>query len=189
MHINHSYFYWILIVLLVFQSANGQSEVSDKTTQDISVRQADWRIENLVKQAKELFEAYDKEDCAKFVELSHPKIYEKEGSEKFFDEVRYVIESDSVKYEPLPTIVETPGELFEIDNRLFAVVPYKLNAIGRVKKDKLVALGSMVAISEDGGKSWKFVKGVAFNEAFPNVAGMFPILNPIEKRFVDGIEQ
>lgn len=47
----------------------------------------------------------------------------------------------------------------------------------------------MIGISDDGGKNWKFVKGVAFDEAFPNAAGMFLIPNPIEKRFVNGVEQ
>lgn len=47
----------------------------------------------------------------------------------------------------------------------------------------------MVGISEDGGKSWKFVKWVVFNEVFPNIAGMFLIPNSIEKRFVNGVEQ
>lgn len=189
MRINYSYFYLLLIVLLAFQSAYGQNEITDKTTQNISVQQSDWRIENLMIQARELFDAYDKEDCAKFVELSHPKVYEKNGQGKFFDDVRLVIESRTITNEPLPSSVEAPNEIFEIDKQLFAVVPYKLNAIGGAKKDKIVALGSMIAISEDGGKSWKFVKGVVFNEAFPKVAGMLPIPNPIEKRFVNGIEQ
>ena len=188
MRINYSCIYWLFIVLLAFQSAAGQNEITDKTTQDISVQQADWRIENLMKQVRELFEAYDKEDCTKFVELSHPNIYKKEGQASFFDKVRYVIELRSVNSEPLPSTVETPSELFEIYKRIFAVVPYKLNGIDRVKKNKSVALGSMVGISEDGGKSWRFVKGVAFNEAFPDVAGMIPIPNPVEKHLVDGIE-
>lgn len=185
MRIKYSWIYYCFIVLLAFQSGFGQNE----TTQDISVQQADWRIENLMKQVRELFEAYDKEDCAKFVELSHPNIYKKKGRAKFFDEVQYVIESGLVSSEPLPSTVETPSELFEIDKRIFAVVPYKLNGINRVKKNKSIALGSMVGISENGGKSWKFVKGVAFNEAFPDAAGMIPIPNPIEKHLVDGIEQ
>lgn len=189
MHIKYSCIYWFFIALLAFQSAYGQDEITDGMTQNISVQQADWRIENLVKQARELFEAYDNADYAKFVELSHPRIYQKKGLAKFFDEVELVIFSNSTGYEPQPSTVEIPSELFEIDNRLFAVVPYKLEGIRKVTKDKSVALGSMVGISENGGKSWKFIKGVAFNEAFPNVAGMFLIPNPVEKRFVNGIEQ
>ena len=91
-----------------------------------------------MKQAKELFEAYDKGDVNKFVELSHPKIYEKEGREEFFDNVSYVISSLSEVDEPLPSLVQTPSELFEINKQLFCVVPYKLEAIRKSKKIKLL---------------------------------------------------
>lgn len=185
----YSNIYCFFIVLLAFQSAYGQNKITDSLAQDSSVQQTDWRIVNLVTQAKELFEAYDNCDYVKFVELSHPNIYKEKGSENFLEYVRIVTENRFVNYEPLPTTIETPIELFDIDKKLFSVVPYKLNAIGKVKKEKLVALGSMVGISEDGGKSWRFVKGVAFNEAFPNVIGMFLIPNPIEKRFINDIEQ
>lgn len=189
MRIKYSFIYWCFVVLLAFQSANGQNETADETVQDSLTQQADSRVDTLMKQAKELFEAYDKVDCARFVELSHPNIYEKEGAKEFFDKVRFVIESMSEIYEMFPTTLESPKELFEIDKQIFAVVTYKLNGINRVKKDKSVSLGSMVAISEDGGKSWKFVKGVAFNEAFPNVAGMIPIPYPVEKRLENDIEK
>ena len=169
--------------------AKGQTEISDKTTQNVSVKQTDWRIENLMKQVRELFEAYDNEDIVRFVELSHPNTYKKKGKPSFSDDLRLVLESRSISNEPLPSTVEEPNTIYEIDNRLFAVVPYKLNSIIRNKKDKLVALGSMVGVSEDKGKSWRFVKGVAFEEAFPDVAGTFYIPNPMEKRFVNGIEQ
>jgi hypothetical protein len=188
MRIKYFCIYWVFIALLAFQSAYGQVEITNKTTSDI-FRQPDWRIENLMKQVRELFEAYDKADYAKFVELSHPQIYEKKGLAKFVNELELVISSRLVGYEQLSSTVETPSELFEINKRLFAVVPYKLERVGKVKKDEAVALGSMVGISEDGGKSWRFAKGIAFNEAFPDVASMIPIPNPIEKRFVNGIEQ
>lgn len=189
MRINYFCIYWLFIILLAFQSAFGQNEITDKTAENILVARSDSRIENLMKQAKDLFEAYDKGDINKFVELSHPKVYEKEGREKFFDTVSYVISGLSEGDELPPSSIESPSELFEIDKQVFCVVPYKLEAIRKIKKDKIVALGSMIGISDDGGKSWKFVKGVAFNETFPNVAGMFLIPNPIEKCFVNGVEQ
>ncbi len=186
---NYSYIYLFIIGLLAFQSVYGQNKISESTSYESSFQQPDWRNVNLVTQAKVFFEAYDSCDYAKVVELSHPNIYKEKGSENFFEDVRVVIESGFINYEQLPSTIETPSEIFEIDKILFSVVPYKLSAIGKVKKDKLVALGSLVGISEDGGKSWKFVKGVAFNEAFPNAIGMFLIPNPIEKRFINDIEQ
>lgn len=142
-----------------------------------------------MKQVRELFEAYDKEDIVRFVELSHPFIYKKEGKAGFSDKVRLVLEAKSTEKEYLPSTVEEPNMIHEIEDRLFAVVPYKLNSISKDKKENFVALGSMVGISEDKGKNWRFVKGVGFDEAFSDVAGMFYIPNPMEKRFVNGIEQ
>ena len=189
MRIKYSFIYCVLISFLAIQSVVGQNESADKTIQDTPIQQSDWRIENLMKQARELFEAYDKQDYDKFVELSHPNIYKKEGQAKFFDEVRYVIESEMEINELLPSSVKAPNEIIEFDKQLFAVFPYILEGISRTKKDKILAKGSMIGISEDNGKSWRFVKGVAFNEAFPNVAGMIPIPNPVEKRLENDIEQ
>ena len=179
----------LLVFILFHQSAKGQSENTDKNTQEVSIKQIDWRIENLMKQVRELFEVYDKEDIVRFVELSHPYIYKNEGKANFSDKVRLVLEAKSTAKEHLPSTVEEPNIIYEIDDRLFAVVSYKLNSISKDKKEKFVALGSMIGISEDKGKSWRFVKGVAFDKAFPDVAGMFYIPNPMEKRFVNGIEQ
>ena len=101
MRTNFSRIYLILIVLLVFQTAFGQTESSDKTNEGVSAQQVDWRIENLMKQAHELFEAYDNADYAKYVEMSHPKVYEKDGAAKFYGEVEYVISSRRSKGEEI----------------------------------------------------------------------------------------
>jgi membrane carboxypeptidase/penicillin-binding protein len=189
MNIKHSILYLLLLVLLAFHLTYGQNEISAKTDQTGSSRSFDSRIELLMPQVRELFEAFDKQDCAKFVELSHPNIYQKKSKAEFFDEVRFVIESMAEITERLPSTVEIPNEVIEVGNQIFAVVPYKLSGINKVNKAKVEAQGSMVAISEDNGKIWKFVKGIKFNDAFPEIAGMIVIPNPIEKRFLNGVEQ
>jgi len=190
MRIKYFGIYCVFIVLLAFHAAFGQTESADKINQDVSIEQIDWRIETLMKQARKLFEAYYQGDYAKYVEMSHPQVYEKDGAAKFYGEVEFVIDWHRSN-DLLPITAENPRELFEllIDKRLFGVVAYKIEALSSDKKNKLTGLGSMVGISEDGGKSWKFAKGNAFNNAFPDVAGMFLIPNPVEKRFVNGIEQ
>jgi hypothetical protein len=189
MSIRYSCIYYVFIVLLAFQSVNGQNEVAEKTVQDFSVQQSDTRIENLKVQAKDFFEAYDKQIFDKFVALSHPKVYEKDGLKDFFDEFSYAISSRSETCELLPSTIEPPGEIIDIDNQLFCVVPYKLNGISRNTKKKVVSIGSMVGISDDEGKSWKFAKGAAFNKVFLNIAAMIAIPNPMEKRLENDIEQ
>jgi hypothetical protein len=190
MRIKYSCIYWIFIVLLAFHSVFGQTEIADKNVQEISNQQIDWRIENLIKQVKELFEAYDKADFDKYVELSHPNIYKKTGVSDFYGEVEFIInQSMSSGEELLPTTVESPNVLFESDKRIFGVVTYKLNSVSKDKKDKIAAMGSMVGISEDGGKNWKFVKGWTFYDSFPDAAGTVPIPYPTEKLVVNGIEK
>ncbi|HEY0457915.1 MAG TPA: hypothetical protein VGC97_02115 [Pyrinomonadaceae bacterium] len=190
MRIKYSWVCCFFAVILAFQTAFGQNEINDKTAQDISVQPADQRIENLMKQARELFNAYDKADVDKFVELSHPNIYKKSGVADFYGEVEFIINSRIASGEELlPSTIESPNVLFEADKRVFGVLTYKLNSVSKYKKDKLAGMGSMVGISEDGGKTWKFVKGVAFYDSFPDAAGMVPIPYPTEKLVVNGIEQ
>ncbi len=180
---NYSYIYLLFIVLLAFQSAYEQNETTDKNTQDTSVIQPDSRIENLKKQAGELFESYDKRDVDKYIKLSHPKNFEEDGNQmNYIELVQYCFERLSEG----SSSIENPSGLFEIDNQLFSVIPYKLKGTNS-EKDKVVKLGSMVGVSDDNGKSWKFVHGLAFNKLFPDVAGMIQI--PNEKSFVNGKEQ
>jgi len=184
----YSFIYCVLILLLAFQTTSGQTEITDKNDQETSNQQTDWRIENLMKQVKELFEAYDKADFDKYLELSHPRNYEKTGVAEFYGEIEYQINRRrSSGDELLPSTVESPNVLFEADKRIFGVVTYKLNSVSKDKKDKLAAMGSMIGISEDGGKNWSFVKGWVFYEAFPDDAGTVPIPYPTEKRVVNGI--
>ena len=188
---NYKYFgiYVFLIFLLAFQSVSGQNEVAEKTVEDFSVQQPDIRIENLKVQAKEFFEAYDKQNFDEFASFTHPKVYEEDGLKGLFDEFSYVINYRLETCELLPTTIEIPSELIEIDKQIFAVIPYKLNGTDRVKKNRVVHLGSMVGISEDDGKSWKFAKGAIFNKVFLNIAAMIPIPNPMETRLENDIEQ
>lgn len=130
MRINYSCIYWLFIVLLAFQSASGQNEIADRNTQNILVSQSDTRIENLKKQVSELFEAYDKGNIDIFSGLTYPKVFEKDGGRKNFVQVfKDVVEFNSNANESFHSSVESPSELIEIDNQLFAVTPYKLEAI------------------------------------------------------------
>jgi len=139
MRIKFSCIYWFLIVLLAFQSAFGQSETADKAAENYSVQQSDSRIENLMKQARELFEAYDQQNFDNYALLTHPKVYEQDGLKGLFEEFRFAISDRMEAYELLPSTVEAPGELIEIDKQIFCVVPYKLNGISRIKKTKSFA--------------------------------------------------
>ena len=188
MRINYYCIYWLFIVFLAFQSASGQNVIADKIIQNISVNQSDLRTENLKKQASEYFEAYDKSDVDRLVELTHPKSFEKDGSrENFAKMMKHFLKLFSEVYEFRSSLVESSSGLFEIDNYLFGVVPYKLEGIRNFEKNKVVKLSSIVGISSDNGKNWKFVNGLAFSELFPDVAKKVQI--PNERQFINGKEQ
>ena len=188
MRVNYTCIYCLFIVLLAFQLASGQNELTNKNDQNILASQSDLRIENLKKQASELFEAYDKVNVDKFVELTDPKSFEKYGGrENFAKMIRHFLELLSEVDEVRHSSVENPSELFEIDNRLYCVVGYKLEGINNFEKSKVVKLSSIVGISSDNGKNWKFVNGLAFDELYPDIANRIQI--PDEKRFLNGKEQ
>ncbi len=92
-----------------------------------------------MKQARELFEAYDQQNFDNYALLTHPKVYEQDGLKGLFEEFRFAISDRMEAYELLPSTVEAPGELIEIDKQIFCVVPYKLNGISRIKKTKSFA--------------------------------------------------
>lgn len=189
MRINYKYFCLLLIGLLAFQSAYGQNEITDKNTHNFSVNESDLRIENLKEQVKDLFEAYDKCDVGKYIELSHPKNLKKENSNEmnFVELTQYIFESNSEAHKFSLSSVANPKEIIEINNQLFGIVPFKLEVIRVPEKNEFVKLGTIIGISEDNGESWKFVNGLVLNKLFPDIAGIVPI--PNEKRFLNGIEQ
>lgn len=186
MRINYSCIYWVFVVLLAFQSAYGQTEAINKNTQNILANQSDLRMVNLKKQASELSEAYNKGNVDEFIELIHPKMLEKDFSRESFAKIlKDVLEFEFGDYENFRSSVESSNELFEIDSQLFSVIPFKLEGTNSMK-NKVVKLSSIVGVSSDNGKSWKFVTG-RFSELFPNTAGRVQI--PSERRFVNDKEQ
>lgn len=189
MRINQKHFWLLCIVLLAFQTAFGQYEIAEQKNLDISVNQTDLRIENLRKQIKELFEAYNKCDVGKYVEWAHPNNFEEKQEHplNFLELVQFIFETNSEAHKFSLSPVENTNQIIELNEQLFSIIPFKLEVIKDTEKKEYVKLGSLIGISEDNGKSWKFVNGLAFNKLFPDVAGFVPI--PEEKLFVNGVEQ
>ena len=100
--------------------------------------------------------------------------------------MRNLAKKNSEIFESFSSSLENPIQLVKIDKQLFGVVPNKLEGI-TFNKNKVLTLGSVVGISIDEGKNWKFVNGSKFNELFPNAADKVQV--PKDKTFVNDKEQ
>lgn len=182
-----SFIFTFFFVLFACQIACGQNENAKINNQSKVSEKADLRIENLEKQANELYAAFDKNDFDKFAELTHPKVIEKVGGrENMISMMKTVAEQNPKIFETFSTSVGTPSELVEAENLLFGVVPQKSEGMTYGKR-KVTQDACVVGVSNDSGKTWKFVSGEKFNELFPSVKGKIQIIP--QKTFVDGIEQ
>jgi hypothetical protein len=98
---------------------------------------------------------------------------------KVADQTPQVFESVSMSH-------SGPGKLVEINKQLLAVIPHKLEGITHSKR-KIVQEGCVVGISDDNGRTWKFVGGEKFDELFPALAGKLQVIK--ERTFIDGVEK
>lgn len=139
---------------------------------------------SLKKQANELYAAFDKNDFDKFVEQTHPKVIEKVGGrENLVLMMKKVAEQNPKIFETFSTSVGNPQSLVEAEGLLFGVVPQKIEGITH-EKHKIVQKACVVGVSNDQGKTWKFVSGEKFDELFPTLKGKLQIIP--QKTFADG---
>ena len=175
------------VFLLAFQIACGQTQNVSNPNLDNQAEKVDLRLDKLRNQAAKLYKAFDNNNSDEFTELIHPKIIEKFGSkEKFNSMMKNLAKRNSETFESFASSVEKPLQIFEIDEQLFGVVPYKLEGI-TFEKNKVVTIGSVVGISNDNGENWKFVNGSKFKVLFPNAADQVQI--PKDRTFVNDKEQ
>jgi len=184
---NKSYIFSFVFLLLAFQIACGQNSNVPKNNEEKAGEKVDSRIDNLKKQADEMIAAFNKSDFNKFVELSHPKVIEKVGGqENLISMMKKVFEDNPKIFESVSASLGNSNVLVESEGLLFGVVPQKIEGITH-KKRKIVTNDCVVGVSNDDGKTWKFVSGENFDELFPFSKGKLQII--VRKTFVDGIEQ
>ncbi len=182
-----SYIFSFVFLLLAFQIACGQSSITSKNHKEKAVEKVDLRIENLKKQADELVGALNKNDFDKFIELTHPQVIKEVGGrENLISMMKGISDQNPKIFESVLASVGNPDVLVESERLLFGVVPQKIEGTTH-KNRKVVVNGCVVGISNDNGRTWKFVSGEKFDEIFPFAKGKLQII--VRKTFVDGIEQ
>ena len=135
-------------------------------------------------QADECGRAFVEGDYARLADYTHPKVLEKMGGRERLVAFlkKGVADMKAQGFETLSYENADPTQVLAVGRETYAVVPGKV----RVRTPGGVYAGGafMVAVSADGGKSWKFVSGSSADPAklrilFPAVAGRLKL--PAEK--------
>ncbi len=187
MFTNKSYIFSFAFLFLAFQIACGQSSNALKTTGEKVSEKSDSRIVSLKKQADELIASLNNNDFNKFVEMTHPKVIEVVGGrENLLSMMKKVFEENPKIFESFSASAGNTDSLAESEKLLFGVVPQKIEGTTHNKR-KIVVNDCIVGVSNDDGKTWKFVSGEKFDELFPASKDKVQII--VRKTFVDGVEQ
>lgn len=135
----------------------------------------DQRVEELKKASKELFRSLQAKDLEKFAEFTVPEVVERLGGKKNY--VIFLHKTDDNHDKVFEKQIFTAGDPHEIvahSNKLFVVVPFIFEATTR-NKTVFKATASMVGISTNDGKIWKFISDDAFFDFFPELKGKLSI--------------
>ena len=127
-------------------------------------------LANLKTQAGQMCAAVTTKDISALADFTHPKVVEAVGGrQKFIDAVNAVGASgmtiQSVEISSYPTEWKDAGSDF------YAVLG-KVTKITAPNGQKMKMTGSLLAISSDRGKTWKFVEGTERGK----IVSMFPKL-------------
>ncbi|MDQ3129717.1 MAG: hypothetical protein M3Q99_03015 [Acidobacteriota bacterium] len=136
-------------------------------------RQATGVYPNLKTQADEMGAAFKGNDYDKFADFMYPKIVEMNGGKaKFIAKLN--VSMQQMKEENGVEIVDyevgEPSQAIEIDKQVFSVLPTKTTM--KIPDKTVVEQGSVLAVSEDRGNNWKFIRVESkekIRSSFPNV--------------------
>lgn len=145
------------------QTANGNSNSATNTqaaapAKDKSPKPEDYP--SLKQQADEMGEAFLSRNHEKFTDYMHPELIRRAGGREKFLEIMNSASKmiDSEKIEVSKYQVESPTQILEHENSLYAVLPTTLTMKMPEIKEPITDRGALLAVSSDEGKNWKFVR-------------------------------
>jgi hypothetical protein len=125
----------------------------------VAAAQEESRPAVVKKKAQEVGEALKKEDYAKVVDLTYPKVVELVGGrEKMIDVLKVgmkKLKDEGFSFRSVE--VAEPGEYVEEGKSTYVVVPTTTEM--SVPGGRMVLRSYLLGISTDGGKAWTFVDG------------------------------
>lgn len=138
-------------------------------------------------QANEFNRAAVNKDLNKMVDWTHPKYIEQSGGrEKMLTDIKTGLEELKAQgIETMAISIGQPGEVIQIKDQLFSVVP--TTSTLKAPGGKLVGEITVVAVSTDG-TNWKFMSGLnqeRFDAMFPEAAGEIIIPEANQPTFVE----
>lgn len=127
---------------------------------------------SLKTQADEMGKAFLAKDFDKFTDFMYLKLIEAAGGrEKFISTFNSSMQQiGSTGLEVISYEVGEPSQAIEIDNQVFAVLPTK--TVMKISQRMATDEGSIIAVSDDKGSNWKFVRAKtkeAIRPLFPKV--------------------
>ena len=106
----------------------------------------------------------------KLVDLTYPVIVQKLGGKEkmvaFLSKDSQQMKADGISL--LAMEVGQPLQIEKVDKQVFALLPIKMTM--KAPDGKFLGESALVGISDDDGKSWKFISGInqtRFNSVFP----------------------
>jgi len=113
---------------------------------------------NLKTQADAMGRAFSTNDFDKFADFMYPKLVEMSGGrDKFIASLSASMkQAKSTGFELVGYEVGEPTQTTEIDNQIFSVLPTKTTM--KFPQKTMTDQGSILAVSEDKGNNWKFVR-------------------------------
>jgi hypothetical protein len=163
----------IIILLVLYLSCNGQKDKNEGLSKDIS------------KYADSAGNALVRKDYRSFVRFMYPKVVDETGGEAATIKLIQKLFKDEIESQGGELISATfgnPSSAIKVNNELQATVPQTL--IAKFRDGKLIIKGTLIAISMDNGKTWKFMdtsgKDIAtMKSSYPNLSDKL-VLPPLE---------
>jgi hypothetical protein len=178
---------YVLLILIAAISGSLYGQVTRIVTNrpaDLGIE--DSRIETLRFDATSMYDSLKDQDYERFADFAHPRSLEHFGGrEAFVESMRSSFKSTRSTLASLEVTIGMDITIFNVDSQLFGLVPTTLDGTTSEMK-KVVQEGTVVGISTDSGKSWKFVNGNSFAQFFPEYANAIKI--PKQRSFIDGVE-
>jgi hypothetical protein len=174
--------FWVLIISQIACNQTPKNNTDSISESKSEKQKLDYP--NLAVQAEEMKQAFIAKDFEKSYEFMHPKIVKMlGGKEKLIENLKSVskqIEDAGVKVTEYS--IQSPSQIVEADNQIFAVLP--TTAAMSTPKEPIVMQESLIAVSEDNGNNWKFIRASSrenMKKLFPNVVDKLEFSEPITK--------
>lgn len=160
-------------MVILFFSCNGQKNSNDSFP------------DRILRHADSVGNALVRKDYKSFVGLMYPKVVEETGGEEATIRLIKKLFKDEIESQGGELISVTfgrPSSIIKENDELQATVPETL--IAKYRDGKLTIKGTLIAISIDGGKTWKFMdtsgKDIeTMKRAYPNLSDKL-MLPPME---------